>query len=174
MINACAAPAVPRMSARRWTLAFTTLAAAAAIAVAMDRAADLRRATESGTSSATNGDGSTQGKSLAVLPFSSVGGDTANAYFAEGIADELTTALSRVPNLRVAGRASAARFKAQSASAQDIGDALGVTTILNGTVRRSGDRIRVAAELTSVRDGTVLWTEIEPLQFGQSHDSIRF
>ncbi|PYP79812.1 MAG: hypothetical protein DMD35_06765 [Gemmatimonadetes bacterium] len=98
-------------------------------------------------------------KSLAVLPFASVGGDTANVYFGEGIADELTTALARLPELHLAGRSSAARFKQQGATAQEIGSALGVGAVLDGTVRRAGDRIRVSAELTSTTDGHVLWSE---------------
>jgi len=98
-------------------------------------------------------------KSLAVLPFSSLGGDTANAYFAEGIADELTTALARMPGLRLAGRASAARFKQRAATAQEIGTALTVGAVLDGTVRRAGGRIRVSAELTSTADGRLLWNE---------------
>jgi len=98
-------------------------------------------------------------QSLAVLPFTSVGGDTANSYFAAGIADELTSALSRIPGLRLAGRASAARVKQQGDGARDIGTALNVSAVLDGTVRRAGERIRVSAELTSTSDGSVLWTE---------------
>ncbi|HEU4723199.1 MAG TPA: protein kinase [Gemmatimonadaceae bacterium] len=106
----------------------------------------------------TRGDASAA-KSLAVLPFGSVGGDTANLYFAEGIADELTTALARMPGLKLAGRSSVARFKQRGASAQEIGAALSVGAVLDGTVRRAGDRIRVSAELTSASDGTLLWKE---------------
>jgi len=102
---------------------------------------------------------STGEKSLAVVPFESVGGDTANAYFAEGIADELTTALSRIPGLRLAGRNSAARFKGQAASATDVGKALNVATVLDGSVRRSDDRVRVTAELANAADGRVLWQD---------------
>ncbi len=98
-------------------------------------------------------------KSLAVLPFESVGGDTANAYFAEGIADELTTAFARLPGLRLAGRSSAARFAGKGSNAQEVGAALHVGAVLDGTVRRAGDRIRVSAELSSAEDGRVLWTE---------------
>jgi serine/threonine-protein kinase len=98
-------------------------------------------------------------RSLAVLPFTSVGGDTANSYFAAGIADELTSALSRIPGLRLAGRASAARVKQQGDGARDIGTALNVSAVLDGSVRRAGNRIRVSAELTSAADGRVLWTE---------------
>ncbi len=98
-------------------------------------------------------------QSLAVLPFTSVGGDTANTYFAAGIADELTSALSRIPGLRLAGRAAAARVKQQGDAVGDIGTALNVSAVLDGSVRRAGERIRVVAELTSAADGRVLWSE---------------
>ena len=98
-------------------------------------------------------------RSLAVLPFSSVGGDTANAYFAAGIADELSSALTRIPGLRLAGHASAARVKERGDAAVDIGKALNVGAVLDGSVRRAGNRIRVTAELTSATDGRVMWNE---------------
>ena len=98
-------------------------------------------------------------KSLAVLPFESVGGDTANAYLAEGIGEELTTALAQLPGLRVAGRSSAMRFKGKGASAQEVGAALGVGSVLDGTVRRAGGRVRITAQLTSASDGLVIWTD---------------
>jgi eukaryotic-like serine/threonine-protein kinase len=97
--------------------------------------------------------------SLAVIPFASVGGDTTNTYLAEGIADELTTVLSRVPGLRLAGRATAARFKGSTLTAAQLGDTLGVRTILIGSLRRAGDRVRVTAELSSASDGRVLWQD---------------
>lgn len=98
-------------------------------------------------------------KSLAVLPFESVGGDTANAYFAEGMADELATALSKVAGLKVAGRSSASAFKGKHAASQDVGRVLGVSAVLEGTVRRDGDRMRVTAQLTNAADGLLLWSE---------------
>ena len=98
-------------------------------------------------------------KSLAVLPFESVGGDTANAYFAEGMGDELTTKLSQLPGLRVSGRSSAIRFKGKGASAKEVGAALNVASVLDGTVRRAGGRVRVTAQLTSATDGLVQWSE---------------
>jgi TolB-like protein/tetratricopeptide (TPR) repeat protein len=103
--------------------------------------------------------GATAAKSLAVLPFESFGGDTANAYFAEGIADGLTTALAQLPGIRVAGRSSAARFKAGTSSAKEIGSVLNVSSVLDGTVRRVGDRVRVTAQLTGTGDGLVTWTQ---------------
>jgi serine/threonine-protein kinase len=98
-------------------------------------------------------------RSLVVLPFTSVGGDTANSYFAAGIADELTSALMQIPGLRLAGRASAARIKEQGSGAREIGEALNVAAVLDGSVRRSGDRIRVSAELTSAVDERVIWSQ---------------
>ncbi|WP_434479626.1 protein kinase domain-containing protein [Gemmatimonas sp.] len=98
-------------------------------------------------------------RSLVVLPFESVGGDTANAYFAEGMADELSNALTKVPGLQLAGRSSAAAFRGKQVSAQDIGAALKVGGVLEGAVRRAGDRLRVSAQLTNARTGLVMWSE---------------
>lgn len=125
-------------------------------------------------------------KSLVVLPFESVGSDTDNACFAEGIADEITTALAQMPELRLAGRSSAARFKSASATVQEIGAALNVGAVLDGTVRRAGDRIRVSARigvrshmrkkpLVSRRGKMVTrrdeWTTMTlPRRVNQSHD----
>ncbi len=96
-------------------------------------------------------------KSLAVLPFSTGIGDTANIYLAEGIADEVSNTLGQVPGLRVAGRISSARLASRNATPQEVGTTLHVGTVLDGTVRREGDRIHVTAELSNANDGTVLW-----------------
>jgi len=121
-------------------------------------AGDESNATE--RASATDEDSATATeRSLVVLPFTSVGGDTANSYFAAGIADELTSALMQIPGLRLAGRASAARVKQQGGGASEIGSALNVSAVLDGSVRRAGDRIRVSAELTSASDERVLWSQ---------------
>ena len=98
-------------------------------------------------------------RSLVVLPFESVGGDTANAYFAEGMADELSNALGKVPGLQLAGRSSAAAFRGKQKSAQEIGAALNVGGVLEGTVRRAGGKVRVATQLTNARTGLVLWSD---------------
>ena len=146
---ASTAARAPRSSSR-WAIAAGIVAVVAIAVLVFARRAE--HTPPSTTSTATE-------KSLAVLPFASVGGDTANAYFAEGIADELTTALARLPGLRLAGRSSAARYKERGASAQEIGAALKVGAVLDGTVRRAGDRIRVSAELTSADDGHLIWKE---------------
>jgi serine/threonine protein kinase/tetratricopeptide (TPR) repeat protein len=98
-------------------------------------------------------------KSIAVLPFTSPDRDSANAYFGTGMAEELTTAFARVPGLRVASRGSASRFQDAGTTEAEIVRQLGVETILEGTVRRSGDRIRVTARLVKPKDGTVLWAD---------------
>jgi eukaryotic-like serine/threonine-protein kinase len=98
-------------------------------------------------------------ESLAVIPFASLSSDTSNAYLGEGIAEEVANTLTHVPGLRLAGQASSARLAASKADPKEVGKSLNVATILNGTVQRSGDRIRVSAELSNVSDGTVVWHE---------------
>ncbi len=98
--------------------------------------------------------------SVAVLPFSDDRADSANAYFGEGIADELMTALGKVPGLRVASRTSAiAVGRRRDLDVREIGRQLGVSTVVEGTVRRSGDQLRVTAQLTNATDGMTLWSE---------------
>ena len=118
-----------------------------------------RRAPSEGSGATSVAQNTANEQSLVVLPFTSVGGDTANSYFAAGIADELTSALMQIPGLRLAGRASAARVKEQGGGARAIGEALNVATVLDGSVRRAGDRIRVSAELTSAGDERVIWSQ---------------
>ncbi|HEY7897763.1 MAG TPA: protein kinase [Gemmatimonadaceae bacterium] len=98
-------------------------------------------------------------ESLAVIPFASLSSDTSNAYLGEGIAEEVANTLTRVPGLRLAGQASSARFAVAKADPQVAGKSLNVAAILNGTVQRSRDRIRVSAELSNVSDGAVVWQE---------------
>jgi serine/threonine-protein kinase len=105
------------------------------------------------------GSNSTDIRSLAVLPFENVGGDTANAYFAEGMADELTTELAKVPGLTLASRNSAFRFRGPLVDVKKVGADLDVGAVLEGTVRRSGDRLRLTAQLTNASNGKLVWTD---------------
>jgi serine/threonine-protein kinase len=98
-------------------------------------------------------------RSIAVLPLVNVGGDTDNAYFADGMTDELMSALSKVPGLRVASRTAAFSFKGSDATPTAIGEALNVSTLLEGTVRREGKRLRLTAQLIDASDGLALWSE---------------
>ncbi len=139
----------PVSRSRRIRLAMAAVALVAAIAAVWTAA----RHSRSGATRAS------APRSLAVLPFETVGNDTANAYFAEGIAEEVSNALTQVPGLRIAGRRSAMRFSGKGATAEEVGAALDVDAVLEGTVRRARDRIRVSAELTSASDGLVLWSQ---------------
>lgn len=102
----------------------------------------------------------TGGPSLAVIPFTNIGGDTATEYFADGITDELATALGRIPELRIAARSSAYRFKGRrDLDVRTVGRELAVNLILTGTARRSGQQVRVSAQLSSAADGVEIWSE---------------
>lgn len=98
-------------------------------------------------------------KFIAVLPFVNVGADTANEIFADGITDDLASALARIPGLRVAARSSAFSFKGKTTDAKEVGAKLGVGALLEGTVRRAGGRLRVTADLVNATDGLSLWSE---------------
>jgi len=98
--------------------------------------------------------------SIAVLPFADDRTDSASAYFGEGIADELMSALGKVPGLRVASRTSAIAIGRQrDLDVREIGRRLGVATVVEGTVRRAGGRLRVTAQLTNATDGLTLWSD---------------
>ncbi len=97
--------------------------------------------------------------SVAVLPFVNVGGDTTDLYFTDGMSDEIISALSRVQGLRVASRTASFAFRNANLPAGEIGETLNVSAILEGTVRRRGDRLRVTAQLVSTDDGLALWSE---------------
>jgi TolB-like protein/tRNA A-37 threonylcarbamoyl transferase component Bud32 len=95
---------------------------------------------------------------IAVMPLENAGRDTATDYLANGMSDALIQELSRSPRLSVVTRRSAARFRDRSATPQEIGKALGISSFLEGAVQRSGGRLRVAARLVSTKDGGVLWS----------------
>jgi eukaryotic-like serine/threonine-protein kinase len=97
--------------------------------------------------------------SVAVLPFVNVGNDPTTEYFAEGMADELTTALGHIPGLRVAARSSSFTFRGRDANAQDVGQKLHVSNVLEGTVLRNKGRLRVTAQLVSTADGLSVWSD---------------
>jgi serine/threonine-protein kinase len=97
--------------------------------------------------------------SVAVLPFTTIGGDTTQNYFAQGMADELTTALVQSSDIRVASQSGIARLAAGAMTAQQAGRELGVRAVVEGTVRRQGNQLRVTTQLTSVADGSVLWAQ---------------
>ncbi|MBA3317156.1 MAG: tetratricopeptide repeat protein, partial [Gemmatimonadales bacterium] len=97
--------------------------------------------------------------SIAVLPLVNASPDTADEYFSDGMTDALIAALARVPGLRVAAPSSAFALKRRSEDPRDAGRRLGVATVLEGSVRQAGDRVRVNVHLVSVREGFDLWSE---------------
>jgi TolB-like protein len=97
--------------------------------------------------------------SIAVLPFANMSGDAENEYFGDGLAEELLNALSSIEGLKVAARTSAFAFKNSNIDVRVIGDTLGVATVLEGSVRRSADRIRITTQLIDTRTGYHLWSE---------------
>jgi TolB-like protein/Flp pilus assembly protein TadD len=99
------------------------------------------------------------GSSLAVLPFTNLSPDRENEYFSDGMTEELITALGRVEGLRVAARTSAFALKGKGLDVRAIGETLHVATVLEGSVRRAGDRLRVTAQLVDARSGYRLWSD---------------
>lgn len=97
--------------------------------------------------------------SIAVLPFDNMSADPDNEYFADGLAEEILNALANVPGLEVAARTSSFSFKDKDADIPTIAEALGVRTVLEGSVRKSGDRVRITAQLVNAEDGLHLWSE---------------
>jgi len=98
-------------------------------------------------------------KSVAVLPFTNMSADAENEYFTDGIAEEIINALSKIQALRVASRTSSFAFKGKTEDIRDIGRKLEVGTVLEGSVRKAGNKLRIAAQLISVSDGYQLWSE---------------
>ena len=96
--------------------------------------------------------------SIAVLPFANLSGDPGNDYFSDGLTDEIISALAGVPELRVVARTSAFQFRARGGNIRAIGCELGVRSVLEGSVRKDGQRVRVTAQLINVADGVCLWS----------------
>jgi TolB-like protein len=99
-------------------------------------------------------------KSIAVLPLLNESGDPADEYFSDGLSEELIAALAQINGLKVIGRSSSFRFKDRKEEPKTIGEKLGVSTLLEGTVRKQGDKVRIVAELINAGDGTELWSRI--------------
>jgi TolB-like protein/Tfp pilus assembly protein PilF len=98
-------------------------------------------------------------KSIAVLPFANTSGDQDNEYFSDGLSEELISSLSRVADLKVIGRTSSFRFKGKTEDTAAIGTALGVAYLLEGSVRKSADRVRIAVSLQKSGDGVNVWSQ---------------
>jgi len=112
-----------------------------------------------GVSFASGSQASGTAKSIAVLPFVNMSADPENEYFTDGIAEEIINALTKIQALRVAARTSAFAFKGRNLDIRKVGEQLSVGTVLEGSVRKAGNRLRVTAQLVNVADGYHLWSE---------------
>ena len=98
-------------------------------------------------------------RSIAVLPFVNMSEEKENEFFADGLSEEILNSLAQIQGLQVVGRTSSFQFKGQNADLREVGAKLGVATVLEGSVRRSGDRARITAQLVRVEDGFHLWSD---------------
>lgn len=97
--------------------------------------------------------------SIAVLPFANLSGDASKDYFSDGMSEELLNLLARVPGLKVAARTSAFAYKGRNVDVREVGKDLGVETVLEGSVRQSGDQVRITAQLIDAESGFHIWSE---------------
>jgi TolB-like protein len=145
---------LPTWSPRKFAAFVLVVALLAACLLAFN----LLRGKPNEKSTASAETGASQ-KSIAVLPLLNESGDPKDEYFSDGLSEELIAALSHIAELKVIGRSSSFRFKARQDDSKTIGEKLGVATLLEGTVRKQGGKVRIVAELINAADGTALWTE---------------
>jgi len=147
-------PAAARGSPRaRFAAVAALLLAALGAVVALRERSDRAAALERSTTAAD------AGPSIAVLPFRNMSDDRANEYFSDGMTDELTGALARIPGLSVSARSSAFVFKGKNATPRAVGDSLHVGTVLDASVFRSGQSLHVVATLVDAKTGRTMWSE---------------
>lgn len=101
----------------------------------------------------------TNQRSIAVLPFQNISSDTENEYFADGMTEELINALAQIEGLKVTARTSSFAYKKEKKDVRVIGNELGVSTVLEGSIRKAGERIRITAQLIRTDDGFNIWSE---------------
>jgi len=159
---------ITHVTARKLDFVTIGMLAAVLVVVAVDRFLPGEMGSEpfSGdrTATATNSTGAEKGsdpisKSIAVLPFVNMSSDPEQEYFSDGISEEILNALAKVKDLKVAGRTSSFAFKGENQDLRQVGETLGVEHILEGSVRKSGTKVRITAQLIQVDDGFHLWSE---------------
>lgn len=151
------APVVGRKAAtprRFWVVAGVLVALALVASYFVADKAWLHRHSATATGPATIED-----KSIAVLPFVDMSEKHDQEYFADGMAEDILDLLAKIPAIKVIGRTSSFQFKGQNQDLRAIGAKLGVAYVLEGSVRKSGDRVRVTAQLIDARDGAHVWSE---------------
>jgi serine/threonine protein kinase/Tfp pilus assembly protein PilF len=150
---------------RRWLWAAgaaAVLAAAAILWLTTQRQAGPGASSEPSASAPASTAGAAavaETNSLAVLPFTNMSSDKDQEYFSDGLTEELLNALVKIPELKVAGRTSSLAFKGKNEDLRSIARKLGVSNILEGSVRKAGNKIRITAQLVKAEDGFHLWSE---------------
>ena len=144
---------IPRWSTRK----FAALIMSVAILAAGVPLVQLIRSKPSSLGQVTAASALSQ-KSIAVLPLLNESGDSGDEYFSDGLSEELIAALAQVKGLKVIGRNSSFRFRDLKEDSKSIGEKLGVSTLLEGTVRKDRGRVRIVAELVNAADGSELWS----------------
>lgn len=152
---------IRRLTGRRLDMAIISVLALALIYFVADRFWISKRvATEASTSRQSVGTvHPLDNESIAVLPFVDLTGSTDQQYFADGMAEEIINLLANIPGLKVIGRTSSFQFRNRTADVRSIGSALGAAYVLEGSLRKSNERIRVTAQLIETRDGTHRWSD---------------
>jgi len=159
-----AMPAVMKSSLSKWLIAGLGAVAVALAAFIAFRAPIKEPAVVATTKSMTETASPAAApkpdqNSVAVLPFTNLSDDKANEYFSDGISEELLSVLQKISGLRVAARLSAFSFKGKNATAQEIGEKLGVANLVEGSVRKSGKTVRITVRLSRAATGEQLWSE---------------
>jgi serine/threonine protein kinase/tetratricopeptide (TPR) repeat protein len=125
------------------------------LAFAIEAISDVKE----GVGDRVHGDDKPAERSIAVLPFTNMSADPENEYFSDGISEEIINALTQLEGLRVAARTSSFTFKGKEADIAEVGAKLHVETVLEGSVRKAGNRLRITAQLVNVADGYHLWSD---------------
>ena len=141
---------------KRWPVGLAAAAGTALLLVSVWWT--LGRPPSSAGDAAAVGEDDVAYSSIAVLPFANMSEDPSDEYFSDGLTEELLNALARVPDLKVAARTSSFAYKGENTDLREVGEALGVETILEGSVRRAGGRVRVTAQLIDAADGFHVWS----------------
>jgi TolB-like protein len=136
----------------RWIIAVLTLAVVLLLTDKLVLHKDANAGSE-------KGDAANSEKSIAVLPFVNMSVDKENEFFADGLSEEILNSLARIDGMRVVGRTSSFQFKGRAEDLRAIGQKLGATNVLEGSVRREGERARITAQLIRTSDGIHLWSQ---------------
>jgi TolB-like protein/DNA-binding SARP family transcriptional activator len=153
---------IGRQKAKRRTIGWFAAGGLAAAAIAfllLPPFAPSTGPTPTGAPTAVVGATPTSAIALAVLPLANLSSDPEQEFFSDGLTEEIGSALARIPDLGIVARTSAFEFKGQNRDIRTIGEQLGATHLIEGSVRKAGDRVRIAVQLIRVGDGTRIWSD---------------